>query len=288
MRASDDSHFDARSPVGRYWLANGLDFTVCDGDGRRIGVVVHVVVDRRRQSADRLIVRRRGLVRRPRYVALDPGSVGLVLPDTQLFVVPAVGKVRPVAASRKPAAARVRGAAASGRGAVAAAGRVSLPVVLAFDRRLAGAAETTRRQARRAVGSGADAAARTGVAVRREAPRLDAWLAARAHENSVVTRTELRRLGVAVGGFVRFVGDLAVLAAVGAAAAVRRAQAALAERRAASLGSTPDPTSETTRETAAQAPPRLPDPQPPEWRRDADAPLARERRHARPARRTRR
>jgi len=276
MRASDDSHFDARSPVGRYWLANGLDFTVCDGDGRRIGVVVHVVVDRRRQCAERLIVRRRGLVRRPRYIALKPHSVGLVLPDAQLFVVPAAGAARSVAASRTPTSARLRGAAGSVRAALATVVRVSLPVVLAFDRRLATAAEDTLRLMRRAASAGADAAVGTGAEIRREAPRLDAWLLSRAHENKRVTSTELRRLGVAALGFARLLGELVVLAAVGAAAAWRRAEAALAQQRTAPP------------EAPSESPPKLPDPHPPEWRRDADAPLARERRHARSARRTRR
>ena len=275
MRASDDSHFDARSPVGRYWLANGVDFTVCDGDGRRIGVVVHVVVGRR-QGAERLIVRRRGLVRRPRYVALKPQSVGVVLPDAQLFVVPAAGAASSVAASRTPASARVRGVAASARAALAALVRVSLPVVLAFDRRLAAAAEDTLRLVRRAARAAAATAVSTAAATSREAPKLDAWLSSRAQENRRVTRAELRRLGVAALGFIRLLGDLVVVAAVGAAAAWRRAEAALAERRTAPP------------ETPSESPPELPEPHPAEWRRDTDAPLARERRQARSGRRTRR
>ena len=147
MRASDESHFDSRGPVGQYWLANGLDFTVCDGDGRRIGVVVHVVVDRRRQSAERLIVRRRGLVRRPRYVALNPHAVELVLPDSQLLLLAGTAAQQ---ADRSPSRVRPQRPAhaawqRSARAALAALVAVSLPVVLALDRRLAAAAEATLR-----------------------------------------------------------------------------------------------------------------------------------------------
>ena len=282
MRASDDSHFAATGPVGRYWLANGLDFTVCDGDDRRIGVVVHVVVDRRRQSAERLIVRRRGLVRRPRYVALNPHAVELVLPDSQLLLLAGTGApAGPVAESRAPATARARGVAVSARAAFAALVRVSLPVVLALDRRLAAAAEATLRLAGRTAGASADLAGRTAAATRREAPRLDAWLTARAEENRRVTSTEFRRLGVAAQRFARLLGDVVVLAAVGVVAGWRRAEAARAERRTTASREAP-------REAPTKAAPRLPDPHPPEWRRDADAPLARERRQARSGRRARR
>ena len=287
MRASDDSHFDSRGPVGQYWLANGLDFTVCDGNGQRIGVVVHVVVDRRRQSAERLIVRRRGLVRRPRYVALNPHAVELVLPDSQVLLLAGTRaqQAGPIAESHAPSTARARGVAASASAAFAALVRGSLPIVLALDRRLAAAAEATRRLARRVVSASADLAARTAAATRREAPRLDAWLSARAHENRRVTLTEFRRLGAAAQRFARLLGDLVVLAGVGVAAAWRRAEAARAERRTTV---SPEAQREAPGEAPAKAPPKLPDPHPPEWRRDADAPLARERRQARSGRRARR
>ena len=175
--------------------------------------------------------------------------------------------------------------AASASAAFAALVRVSLPVVLAFDRRLAAAAEAARRLAGRVVSAGADLAASTSATTRREAPRLDAWLTARAHENRRVTATEFRRLGVATQQFARLLGDLVVLAGVGVAAAWRRAEAARAERRTTVSR---EARREAPGEAPAKAPPKLPDPHPPEWRRDADAPLARERRQARSGRRARR
>ncbi len=283
MRASDDSHFDAHGPVGLYWLVNGQDFTVCDADGRRIGVVVHVVVDRRRQTAERLIVRRRGLVPRPRYVALDPRAVELVDPDARLFRVPGAD-TGAVPASRSPASARGREAAVSLRVALAAAARGLSPFVRALDRRLAAVAEATLRLSRRAASVGADAGVGTSAAIRREAPRLAAWLSAKAREAGRVALTVLRRLGVAVHSFARLLGDLSVLAAVAAVAAWRRAEAAVAQQRTAPPEAPPAAPSKEP----SKAPPRLPDPHPPEWRRDADAPLDRERRSARSARRTRR
>jgi hypothetical protein len=271
MRASDDPHFDASGPVGRYWLANGLDFSVCDGDGRRLGVVAHVVVDRRRQCAERLIVRRRGLVRRPRYVALDPRAVASVLPDSQLFLLsPAQERVTP--ASRATRAPRVRELAVSAGAAVRAFGRASRPVVVALDRRIAAAADSTLRASRRGANAGADAAVRAAGRTRREAPRLGAWLSARAHEAWHVTLAVLRLLATFARNVARMLADLVVLAAMGAVAAWRRAVVLAHEQRAPS----------------GQRPIELPEPDAPDWGRDADAPLARERSDVRSPRRSRR
>jgi hypothetical protein len=271
MRASDDSHFDASGPVGRYWLANGLDFSVCDGDGRRLGVVAHVVVDRRRQSAERLIVRRRGLVRRPRYVALDPRAVASVLPDARLFLLaPAQERVTP--ASRATPAPRVRELAVSAGSASRAFGRASRPVVVALDRRIAAAAHSAVGASRRGANAGAAAAARAAGHTRREAPRLAAWLSARAHEARRVTGSALDLLATFARNVARVLADLVVLAAMGAVATWRRAVVAAQQHRAPS----------------EQRPVELPEPDAPEWRRDADAPLAREQSDVRSPRRSRR
>ncbi len=271
MSASDDSHFDASGPVGRYWLANGLDFAVYDGDGRKLGVVAHVVVDRRRQSAERLIVRRRGLVRRPRYVALDPRAVASVQPDSQLFLLSAAeGRATP--ASRAPTAPRARELVVSTGSAVRAFGRASRPVVVALDRRIATATHSTLRASRRGANAGADAATKAAAGARREAPRLAAWLSARALEARRVTVAALNLLAAFARNVARVLADLVVLAAMGVVATWRRAVLVAQEQRASS----------------EQRPLELPEPDAPEWRRDADAPLAREQSDARSRRRSRR
>jgi hypothetical protein len=145
-------------------------------------------------------------------------------------------------------------------------------VVCALDRRIAAAAEGTLRVSRRGAGTTADAAARAKGAVRRDAPRVAAWLLARAREAGRATLALLRFAGRSARSLARVLGDVAVLAAVGAAALWRRAEAALAESRTAPPEPAPEP----------------PDVEAPEWRRDADVPLARERRDVRAARRARR
>jgi len=276
MPASDHSHFDASGPVGRYWLANGVGFSVCDADGRKLGTVAHVVVDRRQQGAERLIVRRSGLIRRPRYVAIDPRAVESVLPDSELFVVPA--EAGAVAASRATVGQRVRRVALAVSTAIVALGRALRPAVAALDRRLALAAEATLRASRRGASAVAAATALTTARTRREAPRLGAWLSARAREVRRLALVVLRFLDEGARSFARLLGDLTVLAAVGAAALWRRAEGALARQRSA-------PREEHASETRA---PELPDPAEPDWRRDTDAPLARERSDDRSARRSRR
>ena len=261
MRASDDSHFDASGPVGRYWLSNGVGFTVCGGDGRRLGVVAHVVVDRRRQDAERLIVRRRGLVRRPRYVAIDPRSVESVLPDVRLFLVPAPER-RMSPATRSTAKAPVGKVAVSVRATIQALGRALRPLVRELDRALAAAAESTLQASRRGASAGAEAAVRFAARTRRDAPRLAAWLSARARETGEALLRLLRFLDASARSSARVLGDLAVLAALGAAAVWRRAAAALAQQ---------------ARKPPEESAPELPGPDVSERRRDADAPLARER-----------
>ena len=269
MRASDDPHFDASGPVGRYWLTNGVGFTVCGDDGRTLGVVAHVVVDRR-QAVERLIVRRRGLLRRPRYVAIDPRAVESVLPESQLFLVPPA-ETRTVPASRAAPAPRLRPAAAAVGAGISAFGRALAPAVAALDRGLASAAEATLRGSRRAAAAAAAATARADARLRAETPKLVAWLSARLHEAGRGSVRVLRAVDRSLSSFARVLGDLAVLAAVGAVALWRRAEGAVAQQPAAQR----------------RAPERH-DLDAPEWRRDADAPLARERRDVRSARRTRR
>jgi sporulation protein YlmC with PRC-barrel domain len=259
MRAPDH-HFDASGPVGRYWLTNGAGFTVCGSDGRMLGVVAHVVVDPRRQRAARMIVRRRGFLRRPRHVAIDPRAVESVHPESRLFIVPAAERgVSP--ASRSTATARARGILDSVRGAIQALGLVLGPIVSALDRRLATAAKATLRAARSAARAGALAAARIAARTRRETPRLAAWLAARDRETRRGTLRLLRSLEASARGAARLLRELAVLAALGAASLRRRAAAALAQRAET-------PSQEDASESQA--------PNTSERRRDADAPLARD------------
>ena len=260
MRAYDDSHFDASSPVGQYWLTNGAGFAVCRSDGRKLGAVVHVVVDRRRQIAERLIVRRPGLLRRPRYVAIDPRAVESVNPDSQLFLVPALG-------GGTPAAGRTRGvhalaATASARSAVRSAWAALRPILGELDRRLGVAVAIALRAARRGANAGCDGAVRTSRWARLEAPRLAAWLSDRALEVAVETLALLRFFGVTTRAAARLLAELAVPAAVLAVAAWRRALARLQQPSEPPVQERPEP----------------PAPDPREWRRDADAPIARERR----------
>lgn len=260
MRAYDDSHFDASGPVGQYWLTNGVGFIVCHADGRKLGAVVHVVVDRRRQVAERLIVRRAGLLRRPRYVAIDPRAVESVSPDSRLFTVPAAQDATP--ATPRPAGPRVRASAASARTTALAAARASGPVLAAVDRRLAVSVGAALRISRRGAKTVAHAAVRASQRARRDAPRLEAWLAARASEARSLGSTFVRFLGRAAGSTGRLLGELGVLAAVLVVTAWRRTAA---------------------RWQQPGGEPRAPGLEPPaaeprEWRRDADAPMARERR----------
>lgn len=86
MRGHDDFRFEANSPVGRYWLIHGVDFTVCREDGRTLGVVEDVVVDPVRLCAEQLIVRRSGLVVRRRRATIDAGAVKAVVPASQVLL----------------------------------------------------------------------------------------------------------------------------------------------------------------------------------------------------------
>jgi hypothetical protein len=262
MRVPDDHQFDASSPVGRYWLVHGVGFTVCRDDGRELGVVEDVVVDQLRQRAEHVIVRRHGLVVRRREV-MDPGVVDAVVPASQLFLVesqatPAVGR------PRVPRAAAGR---AVWRGAAAAR-----PVLGGLLRRLAAALVVVGQRLRRAGIAGVAATSRAARRARREAPRLESWLSARSRTAWRATRTAFRFLGrsgrtaaLQLAAFARIAAhvlkELAVLTAVLAVAAWRRAAAALAERRHAppAVGPTDvedsDADAPLGRETSGEPPP---------------------------------
>jgi hypothetical protein len=266
MRVSDDFRFDASSPVGRYWLVHGVGFTVCRADGRQVGVVEQVVVDPDGQYAEHVIVRREGLFVRRRRVTLDAGAFEAVSPASQQFLVePASSGAS--AASRAVGALRVREVPAFARAALRALAQAALPVGRAIRRagaasaalvgellrRLAGGLIVAGRLSWHGASAGAHAAVVAAGRARREAPRLESWLAAR-------SRTAARRLGDATVIAARVLGGLSVLAAVLVAAAWRRA-AALSTRRA-----TPP----------HDGAPEADDPGTTQWPSDADAPLGRE------------
>lgn len=238
MRVDQDYSFDADSPVGRYWLVHGVGFTVCRADGRQLGVVERLVVDPVLQRAERVIIRRRGVLRRPR-TTLDASAVEAVAPASQRFLVASAPKVSPV-----------------GR-AVRGAGAAALALTTALLRRVAAGLVAVRRLS----GRGARAGARAGVAAtgraRREAPRIAAWLSARA---AGAWRATLPRVEAAARVAARMLAAVIVLAAVVTAAAWRRA-AALAN----SPTMPPD-----------EGAPSAQEPDAPGWPSDADAPLGRE------------
>lgn len=278
MSTPDGERFDASSPVGRYWLMHGVGFTVRRADGHAIGVVDEVHYDSVRQRAQRVMVRRRRLGGLRRRRTLLPSLVETVVPESKLFIVgTAAGEVR------MPGRRRARAHEFAARAAAALARAVAAARPLAsWSRRhgaaaLAFAGRSARRGARGAASASAAAAART----RRDAPRLGAWLEARARTSGRVTASALRALGgatrvassrlaaatrvaardVAVGARVtaRVLGELAVLAAVLVSDAWKRAAAHTTASR------TPLP----------EAPQQPVEPEA-EPQSDLDAPLARE------------
>jgi hypothetical protein len=255
MHAPDDYPFDAGGPVGRYWLVHGVGFTVYRADGRRLGVVEDVVVDPVRQHAERLIVRRRRALFRRRKATFPASAVEAVAPGSQRFLVASAR-----GASAAPAARAIRGA-----------GAAALGFAHELLRRLAGGLVVAGRLARRGASAGTRAVVAAAGRARREAPRLESWLSARAQATGRATATFLRFLGrsafaaaarlrAAALIAARVLGDLAVLTAVLAAAAWRRAAARSTHR-------TPLP-----REHG----PAAADPVASESGSDADAPLSRE------------
>ena len=272
MPASHGHQFDASSPVGRHWLVHGVGFSVCDRNGRKLGVVEDVVVDPERHCAAELLMRRRGLVRRPRYVTIAPGAIESVLPGSQLFLVAAAERATvPTFGTR--ARTRALRLAVAARSAVLELARVFRLLARKVKRGLGIPAGVTARRSRRAGTAGAAAALRAAVVsrraanttaaagiraggrVRREAPRVAAWLSARSHEAGRTTLTLLRSLGLALRRLARVVADVSVTAALLVVAALRRAAASATQPR---------------------KPPQQPGLDEAEWRTDADAPLARD------------
>src|SRR5919106_5749967 len=91
MSTPDGERFDARSPVGRYWLLHGVGFTVKGPDGRTLGVVDDVLSDSVRQRAQRVTLRRPGLGRLLGRTTLLPSVVETVVPESKLFIVASAG-----------------------------------------------------------------------------------------------------------------------------------------------------------------------------------------------------
>ena len=198
MSTPDGERFDARSPVGRYWLMHGLGFTVQTADGRKLGVVDEVLCDSVLQRAQRVTLRRPGLGRVLGRTTLLPSLVEAVVPESKLFIVGGTA-----GEARMPRGRRVGGGEAGARvGRALARVGAALALVAANVRPLAGwlrrqgaaalyfAGRSTRRGAR----SVANASVAAAAWVRRETPVLEAWLAARARASARATRVASARL----------------------------------------------------------------------------------------------
>jgi hypothetical protein len=282
MSTPDGERFDARSPVGRYWLLHGVGFTVKGPDGRTLGVVDHVLSDSVRQRAQRVTLRRPGLGRLLGRTTLLPSVVETVVPESRLFIVGDTGGEARVPARRRErpgeVLTRVRAALARAGAAVARAG-VALAAAASWSRQHGAVAlGLAARGARRGAQAGARASSTAAARTRREAPRLAAWLAARSRSSRYATERSLRSFGAATrvaaaraaaGSRVasthlaawartaaRTLGDLTVLAAVFVSDTWRKA--------ATAQSSAPE---EDTQETVR---PEL------EPQSDLDAPLARD------------
>ncbi len=228
MRASHDFRFDASSPVGQHWLVHGVGFTVCDSDGETLGVVEDIDVDPLQHRAARVLVRRRGLFARPRYVAIDSDAVESVLPGPRLFFVAAQQGASTAQHTPHPTVTeRVGGLA-----------RASRPPLAELDRRLAVAVAATLRSRGAERAASAEAIGSTAARARRETPRLAAWLSARALESARAAVEVLRFLAAgALIGAARLLADLAVVTAVLVAYAGRRAAAGMQQARTAARAS---------------------------------------------------
>jgi hypothetical protein len=297
MSTPDGERFDAKSPVGRYWLLHGVGFTVKGPDGRTLGVVDDVLSDSVRQRAQRVTLRRPGLGRLLGRTTLLPSVVETVVPESKLFIVGATGSDVRVPARRRErrrdVLARVRavlartGAALARAGAALARAGAALRPAASWSRQHGAAALTLAAQgARRGAKAGARASAATAARTRHEAPRLAAWLAARSRSSRHATARSLRSLGAAtrvaaaraaagsrvasshLGAWARTaaraLGDLTVLVAVFVSDTWRKAAAA-------QRTSPEEDTEETVRPEA-------------EPQSDLDAPLARDATATRPRR----
>jgi hypothetical protein len=283
MSTPDGERFDARSPVGRYWLMHGVGFTVRTADGRRLGVVDEVLCDSVRQRAQRVTLRRPGLGRLLGRTTLVPSLVEAVVPESKLFIVGGTA-----GEARTPRRRRVgSGDAGASVGRALARLGALLALVAANVRPLAGwlqrqcaaALRFTGRSARRGARSVAAASVAAAAWTRREAPHLEAWLAARARASALATKSSLRALGGAARvASARLAADTRVAGAHAAAGARATARAL---REAAVLAAVF--VSDTWKQATERAPaPSAPPPAPPqaepdeETLEDLDAPLARE------------
>jgi hypothetical protein len=236
MRVPDDYRFDGSSPVGRYWLIHGVGFTVCRHDGRKLGVVEEVIVDQVRQNAERVIVRRRGLV--PRLESLDPELVEAVVPGSQLFLVESPAP-EPAVPSHPVAKARARSAAAAAGSGLRAvdqttrrAGTAARPHALGLLRALAAAVVLAARATRQGAVAYARGVAADVARARRESPRLMAWLGVRARTTGRTLRAGGRRLASAARIAGHAIAELSVLLAMLGLAAWRRAAGIVREATA--------------------------------------------------------
>lgn len=243
--------------MGRHWLIHGVGFTVRDPEGRRLGVVADVLVDPLRNRAERVLVRRPGLFRRPGHITIEARTIESVLPGARLFLVASTAEAAAPAAPPPTKRAVRIGASAQARGRELARG--ARPLAGTLDRRLAAVVAVALQFSGRAASAGAAATVRAGGWARRESPRLAAWLRAGAQATGRVVLTLIRVLARAGLGGARMLADLAVLVAVAAVAAWRGA-AARAQQARIPLDQDPtEPDAVTT-----------------QWRSDVDAPLARD------------
>jgi hypothetical protein len=301
MSTPDGERFDARSPVGRYWLLHGVGFTVKGPDGRTLGVVDDVLSDSVRQRAQRVTLRRPGLGRLLGRTTLLPSVVETVVPESKLFIVGAAQSAVRVPARRakrrREVITRVRAALTWVAAALARAGAALRPAASWSRRHSAAALGLAADRARRGAHASARASAAAAARTRREAPRLAAWLAARSRSSSRATARSLRFLGAATRVATARTAAGTRVAAARTAAGTRVASshlAAWARTTARALG---DLTvlvavfvSDTWRKAAAaQTPPPEDDTQETvrpelEPQSDLDAPLARDATAKRPRR----
>jgi hypothetical protein len=286
MSTPDGERFDARSPVGRYWLMHGLGFTVQTAEGRTLGVVDEVLFDSVRQRAQRVTVRGQGLGRLRRRTTLLPSLVETVVPESKLFIVrPASGEVRIRRRRRirvREPAARVGVALAHVWAALARLAAGARPLAGWSRRQGAAALRLSARGAQRGARAGATASVAAATWARRDGPRLGAWLSARAQTSGRAAERSLSALGRAARAGSSHLAAQTRVASARLAAGARVAARAL--REVAVLAAVF--VSDTWKKAAQGAPPAPPTRTPPaelprleaepEPQSDLDAPLARE------------
>jgi hypothetical protein len=283
MSTPEGERFDARSPVGRYWLMHGLGFTVRTTDGRTLGVVDDVLCDSVRQRAQRVTLRRPGLGRLLGRTTLLPSLVEAVVPESKLFIVHGTAGEARMPRRRRVGGAdlgvRVSGAFAR-LGAALARVAANVRLLAGWSRRhVAAALGFAGRSTRRGARSGANTSVAAAGWTRREAPQLGAWLAARARAFGRAMETSLRALGGATRVASARLAAGARVASVRLAAGTRVAARAVRELAVLAALFVSD-TWKKARSPAlppATPPAELPRAEPEaETQTDLDAPLARE------------